>query len=160
MTIASDAPAATTHGGWARLLDFLGTIASLALRFALAIPFFKSGLTKWSGFLELSPSTPYLFANEYKLNIFGTAYDFPYPEISGYAAAVGEIVLPVLLMIGLATRFAALGLLGMAGVIFLVFPHTWANEQLPWAAMALALMAFGAGKISLDYMIAGRSRHS
>jgi len=48
----------------------------------------------------------------------------------------------------------------MAGVIFLVFPHTWASEQLPWAAMALALIAYGAGKISLDYLIAGRMGRS
>jgi putative oxidoreductase len=156
MTMASDLSAApTTHrsGAVSTLLDLLATIASLALRFALAIPFYRSGLTKWNGFLELSPGATYLFENEFKLNILGNQYPFPFPDIAAWGAGIAEIVFPVLLVFGLATRFAALGLLGMAGVIFLVYPNTWADEQLPWAAMALALMAFGAGKISLDYLI-------
>jgi putative oxidoreductase len=164
MAMVGGAPSATTYsesrGAAAKLFDVIGMIACLALRFALAIPFYRSGLTKWDGFLELSASTPFLFQNQYKLNIFGTVYDFPYPYYAAHLAAVGEIVLPVLLVIGLATRFAALGLLLMAGVIFLVAPHTWATEQLPWSAMALALMAFGAGKISLDYLIARRMGRS
>ena len=146
---ASDVPAAAPRSGWAKVFDGIATIAGLALRFALAIPFFLSGLTKWAGetffdkvqsmvALELAPSTQYLFENEFKLNVFGTAYDFPYPEISAYASAFAEIVFPILLVLGLATRFAALGLLGMAVVIFLVYPDTWRAEQLPWAAMALA----------------------
>ena len=155
------APAITESRGFAaKLFGVIGTIASLALRFALGIPFFFSGLTKWDGFLQLSPSTNFLFANQYKLNVFGTAYPFPYPDLMAYAAGLGEVILPVLLFVGLATRFAAFGLLIMAGVIFLVFPHTWASEQLPWAAMALALIAYGAGKISLDYLIAGRMGRS
>lgn len=144
------------RGTVAKLFDAIGSLACLALRFALAIPFFRSGLTKWDGFLQLSPSANYLFANEFKLNIFGTAYPFPFPDLMAHASGLGEIVFPVLLVLGLATRFAALGTLVMAGVIFLVYPHTWANEHLPWAAMALALIAFGAGKISLDYLIAPR----
>jgi putative oxidoreductase len=160
MTTVSETTAAPTsmesRGTAAKLFDAIGTIACLALRFALAIPFFRSGLTKWDGFLQLSPSTNYLFANEYKLNIFGTAYPFPFPDLMAYASGLGEIIFPVLLVLGLATRFAALGSLFMAGIIFLVYPHTWANEQLPWAAMALALIAYGAGKISLDYLISRR----
>lgn len=153
----SAAPAYTeSRGAAAKLFDVIGTIACLALRFALAIPFYRSGLTKWDGFLEISPGALFLFESEYKLNIFGTAYSFPYPYYTAHLAALGEIVLPVLLVLGLATRFAGLGLLFMAGVIFLVYPHTWATEQLPWSAMALALIAFGAGKISLDYVIARR----
>lgn len=164
MTMVGETPAAPgvtdSRGFVATLSDVVGTIASLALRFALGIPFFRSGLTKWDGFLQLSPSTNFLFANQYKLNIFGTAYPFPFPDLMAYAAGLGEIIFPVLLFVGLATRFAALGLLFMAGVIFLVAPHTWAAEQLPWSAMALALIAFGAGKISLDYLIARRMGRS
>lgn len=164
MTIASEtsvAPApAETHGAAAKLFDVIGTIASLALRFALGLPFFYSGLTKWDGFLQLSSTANFLFGSEYKLNIFGTAYPFPFPDVSAYAAGLGEIVLPVLLFIGLATRFAALGCLAMAAVIFLVYPHTWLGEQLPWSAMALALIAFGGGKISLDYLIGQRMGRS
>lgn len=155
-TSEAPTPAAAPGRGLATLFDAVGMIANLALRFALAVPFFRSGLTKWNGFLELSPGAFYLFESEYKLNVFGAAYPFPYPHIMAYAAGVAEIVLPVLLVLGLATRFAALGMLGLAAVIFLVYPHTWATEQLPWAAMALALIAYGAGKISLDYVIGAR----
>jgi len=151
------APAATDGRGFvAKLFDAIGTLACLALRFGLAIPFYRSGLTKWNGFLDLSPGAVFLFESEYKLHIFGAEYAFPYPDVMAYLAGLAEVGLPVLLVLGLATRFAALGLLGMAGIIFLVYPHTWATEQLPWSAMALALIAFGAGKISLDYLIARR----
>lgn len=141
------------------LVDWLAWVGTLiappVLRIALAIPFFKSGLTKWDG-LALSPSALWLFQNEYKLHIFGAAYGFPMPAVAALASAVGEIVLPVLLIIGLATRFSALGILVMTAVIQLVFPEGWANFHLPWAAMALALIALGPGGLSLDRLIAGR----
>ena len=47
----------------------LQALASLALRFALAIPFWRSGLVRWDGFLELKPATTYLYENEYALNL-------------------------------------------------------------------------------------------
>jgi putative oxidoreductase len=160
MTMVGETPAAEAvtndPGVIAKALDAIGTLAGLALRFALAIPFYRSGLTKWNGFLELSPGAAFLFESEYRLNIFGAAYPFPYPYVMAHLAGIAEIVLPVLLVLGLATRFAAFGLLCMAGVILLVYPHTWVSEQLPWSAMALALIAYGAGKISLDYVIARR----
>ena len=52
-------------------------VAPPLLRIALAVPFFKSGLTKWSGFLTLSPAAQFLFEDEFKLHIFGQAYNFP-----------------------------------------------------------------------------------
>jgi putative oxidoreductase len=159
MTLVGNAPttpASVRSASLSRLFDIIAIIASLALRFALAIPFYRSGLTKWNGFLDLSPGAIYLFENEFKLHIFGAEYPFPYPQIMAHVAGVAEIVLPVLLVLGLATRLSALGLLCMAAVTFLVYPNTWASEQLPWSAMALALVAFGAGKISLDYLITRR----
>ena len=41
-------------------------------------------------------------------------------------------------------------------VIELVVPDAWATYHLPWAAMALALIALGAGPLSLDRAIASR----
>lgn len=130
-------------------------LAPLALRAALAIPFFRSGLTKWDGF-ALSPSAVYLFENEFKLHILGGAYAFPAPVVAAFLSASGEIVLPVLLVVGLATRFAALGLLAMTAVIQLTVPDGWLTYHLPWAAMALALMAIGPGALSFDRLIAER----
>src|SRR5690242_5245091 len=92
-------------------------VAPPALRIALAVPFFKSGLTKWEGFLSLSPAATFLFEDEFKLHIFGQAYDFPLPTAFAYLDSIAEIVLPVLLVIGLATRFSALGLLVMTCMI-------------------------------------------
>lgn len=67
-----------------------------------------------------------------------------------------ELILPALLIVGLATRFSALGLLLMTGVIQLVFPEGWANFHLYWAALALSVMALGPGGLSLDHLIPPR----
>jgi len=137
--------------------DWLARVAQVVappvLRIALAVPFFKSGLTKWDGFLSLSPAAAFLFEDEFKLHIFGQAYDFPLPTMFAYLDSVAEIVLPVLLVIGLATRFSALGLLVMTGVIQLVVPEGWANFHLPWAGLALAIIALGPGTLSVDHLL-------
>ena len=137
--------------GW--LASAARIIAPPLLRIALAVPFFKSGLTKWDGFLSLSPAATFLFEEQFKLQLFGQAYDFPFPDVLAVVDSVAEIVFPVLLVIGLATRLSALGLLVMTGVIQLVVPEGWANFHLPWAAMAVAIVALGPGALSLDRLI-------
>jgi len=151
---AMAAPMERTPAGWRTAWLWLQSVASLALRFALAVPFFRSGLTKWDGFLSLAPTNAYLFENQFKLHIFGNAYPFPYPDVMATLSATGEIVFPVLLVLGLATRLAALGTLGMTAIIFLTYPEHWPSEGLPWAAMSLAIMAFGPGRIALDTFVA------
>ncbi|MBZ9790252.1 DoxX family protein [Rhizobium sp. 3T7] len=156
--------ATSSHGSGAALAALItraeGLLASvppslplLALRFALAIPFFKSGLTKWDGFLTLSQGARYLFEQEFKLHIFGSEIPYPFPLAMATAAGIGELTLPILLILGLATRFAALGLLLMTAIIQLTVPDGWANFHLPWAAMALALVVFGGGRIAIDPLI-------
>jgi len=136
------------------LLSRVGlAIAPPLLRVALAVPFLKSGLTKWDGFLDVSPTAAYLFESEFKLHIFGAAYAMPFPDILATADAIAEIALPVLLILGLATRFSAFGLLVMTGVIQLVVPEGWASFHLPWAALAVSIIALGAGPLSLDHLI-------
>ncbi|MGO9422702.1 MAG: DoxX family protein [Roseiarcus sp.] len=120
----------------------------------MALPFFKSGLTKWTGFLSLSPAAEYLFEDEFKLHVFGQAFDFPAPGLIAFVDGVAEIALPVLLVIGLATRFSAFGLLVMTGVIQLVVPDGWQNFHLPWAALATAIIALGPGPVSIDHALA------
>lgn len=129
-------------------------IAPPVLRVALALPFFRSGLTRWDGFLSLSAGTLYLFENQFKLHILGGLYAFPAPDILAFLVAVAEIVLPILLVLGLATRLVALALLVMTGVIQLVFPDGWANFHLYWAALAVAIIALGPGPLSLDRLVA------
>lgn len=139
-------------------LEYIITRAGLALgppaaRIALALPFFRSGLTRWDGFLSISPGTQFLFEQQFKLHIFGRLYGFPAPDQVAFLVGVAEIGLPILLLLGLATRFAALGLLLMTAVIELVFPDAWANFHLYWASLALAIMAMGPGPLSLDQAI-------
>lgn len=125
----------------------------LALRFAIAVPFFKSGLTKWDGFLTLSNGARYLFTQEFSLHIFGSQYPYPAPILMATLAGIGEIMLPILLVVGLGTRFAAVGILLMTALIQLTVPEGWANFHLPWAAMALALAVYGGGPVTLDRLI-------
>lgn len=127
------------------------------LRIAVAIPFLRSGVRKWEGFLQLSDTAVLLFREEFRLHIFGNAYPFPAPALTAFLAGSAEIALPILLIAGLGTRFAALGLLVMTGVIQLTVPGGWANFHLPWAAMLLALLVFGPGRLSLDQLLS-RSR--
>ncbi|MGO4712147.1 DoxX family protein [Bradyrhizobium sp. 2TAF24] len=146
------------RGATERLARGAGVLAPPLLRVALAVPFLKSGLTKWDGFLSLSPAASYLFEDEFKLHLFGHAYDFPVPGLFAYLDGIAEIVLPLLLVVGLATRFSALALLVMTAVIQLVVPEGWANFHLPWAGLALAIMALGPGRLSLDQLAASLSR--
>jgi putative oxidoreductase len=128
-------------------------VAPPMLRIALALPFFRSGLTRWDGFLSLSPGTLYLFEEQFKLHIFGAQYGFPAPDLLALVVAVAEITLPVLLVFGVATRLTALALLIMTGVIQLVFPDGWANFHLYWASLAVAIVALGPGPLSVDHLI-------
>jgi putative oxidoreductase len=128
-------------------------VAPPLLRVALAVPFLKSGLTRWDMPFHLSPSTLYLFEEEFQLHIFGKAYPFPAPDAAALLTAVAEMTLPTLLLLGLATRWTALSLLIMTGVIELVAPEGGLNFHLMWAAMAIAIMALGAGPLSLDQLI-------
>lgn len=137
-----------------RLAGFPPSLTQLALRVAVAVPFWRSGLTKWDGFLELSDSAVMLFTQEFRLHLFGQTIAFPMPAVMAFLSGFGEIVLPILLVLGLGTRFAALGILAMTALIQLTVPDGWANFHLPWAAMALAVMAYGPGRLSLDHWLA------
>ncbi len=128
------------------------SLVSLALRFGLAVPFFKSGLTKWSGFGQLSDTTVLLFEEEFKFRTLGKIYDYPFPKMMAYGAGVAEILLPILLALGLFGRFAAFGLLVMTAVIQLTIPSGW-PIHLTWAAMALAIIVLGSGRLSADNLV-------
>ncbi len=137
-----------------RLLGrFPPSLTQLALRFALAVPFFLSGLTKWDGWFQLSNGALYLFTQEFQLHLFGNLYAYPVPKIMAALSGAGEIVLPILMVLGFATRFAALGILCMTLIIQLTVPDGWASFHLPWAAMALAVMTYGPGMLSVDHLL-------
>ena len=128
------------------------SLTMLVLRIALALPFLRAGQTDWDDWFVLSFGVKARFA-DLQLHLFGAAYPIPQPDLMALAASVAEVALPALLIIGLGTRYAALGLLVMTGVIQLSFPDGWANFHLYWASLALAIMTFGPGRIALDYVL-------
>lgn len=138
-------------------------IAFLA-RFSIAAVFWKSGQTKVEGFAidivggefhlgwpHLSESAVALFQQEYKLPLLP-------PELAATLAACAEHFFPILLLLGIATRLSALGLLGMTLTIQLfVYPDAYPTHG-TWAALLLYLVAQGPGKISIDAWLAQRYR--
>ncbi len=130
----------------------LPSLVQLVLRFALAAPFWRSGILKWDGFLRLSDTAVTLFTDEFMLHLPGGPYPFPAPTVVGFLSGCAEITFPILLALGLATRFAALGLLFMTLIVELTVPDGW-PIHITWAAMALAIIAWGPGRVSLDFVI-------
>lgn len=138
------------------------SVIALLGRFSVAAVFWKSGQTKIEGLAidiisgsfelgmpRLSSSAVDLFRDEYQLPLIP-------PELGATLAALGEHVLPLLLLLGLGTRFAALGLLVMTAVIqLLVYPAAYPTHGV-WAAVLLWLMVRGPGAVSLDHLIARR----
>lgn len=131
----------------------------LLLRVALAVPFWKSGILKWQGFLQLNDTAITLFTDEFQLHLPGGPYPFPAPAVFAFLSGCGEVIFPVLLVLGLGTRFAAIGVLLMTCIIELTVPEGW-PIHLTWAAMALGIAAWGPGRISIDHVLGDRSPRS
>jgi putative oxidoreductase len=131
----------------------------LVLRVALAVPFWKSGILKWQGFLQLNDTAITLFTDEFQLHLPGGPYPFPAPAVFAFLSGCGEVLFPILIVLGIGTRFAAIGLLLMTCIIELTIPDGW-PVHLTWAAMALGIAAWGPGRISLDYLLGDRSPRS
>lgn len=115
----------------------------LVQRLGIAGVFLLSGRTKVDGLITVNDNALELFRYEYAL-------PFIPPELAAYAATYSEHLFPLLLILGLFTRFAAAGLLVMTLVIqIFVYPDAWATH-LSWAGLLLPLIALGGGKLSLD----------
>jgi putative oxidoreductase len=118
----------------------------LVARLGVAAIFFLSGRTKVEGLLTITPSTYELFRTDYALPLVP-------PEIAAHAATYSEHFFPILLVLGLLTRPAALALLGMTTVIeIFVYPDAWPTH-LSWAAILLPLVFRGGGRWSLDHLL-------
>lgn len=121
-------------------------VAALALRVFPAIVFLQSGRTKVEGLFSIKESTWFLFEHEYALPIIPS-------NLAAVLATTAEHLLPALMIIGLGTRFAALGLLGMTAVIqIFVYPDAWITHGL-WASALIAMIAGGPGAWSLDRLL-------
>ena len=143
-------------GGLAALLDRLYAIPAripdwfiqLFARLAIAPLFFISGRAKVAGF-TVTDSTVFLFEHEFGL---------PMPVLAAHLAALAENILPILLVLGFATRLSALALFVMTIVIQFVYPGGFWNHHVLWFFLLLFIMARGPGCISLDHLIAKKYR--
>ena len=136
-------------GAAARILP--EALLLLVARCGIAAIFFQSGRTKVEGVLTITDSTYELFRTDYAL-------PFVKPEIAAHVATYSEHVFPILLVLGLFTRPAALALLGMTSVIeIFVYPDAWPTH-LSWAGLLLPLIARGGGAWSIDRLIGIEAR--
>ncbi len=159
---ASSSPVRLVRTAIAALQRIPDDLIALLGRFSIAAIFWKSGQTKVQGFAidivngefqlglpQLSDSVVTLFRDEYKLPLLP-------PELAAPMAAFAEHLFPLLILLGLATRFSALALLVMTATIqLLVYPDAWPTHGV-WAAVLLFLIARGPGAVSLDHLIARR----
>lgn len=130
------------YNGAAALLDLLQPLALLAARFYVAQVFFLSGLTK----LRDWETTVALFTDEYQVPLLS-------PKLAALLGTGGELVLPVLLLLGLGGRFAALGLFVVNAVAVIALtdiPPAALQQHQFWGVLLLGVAVFGAGKLSLD----------
>ncbi len=135
-------------------------VAALFMRLVMARLFLKSGILKLTGGNAADLFQYEWFSDEnWWMQLFGIE-EIPRSsaEVLGALSMLGELVLPVLLILGFMTRFASAGLLAMTAVIvLLVYPpwtqnglSLWWNDHVWWTAILLALLAYGPGNLSLD----------
>lgn len=126
--------------GWLEAVPY--SVLAVPLRFGVAWIFWSSAQVKlinWQRTIEL-------FADEYRVPILP-------PELAASMALSIEIACPILLVLGLLTRFAVIVLLGMTAVIqTFVYPEAWPTH-LQWTAMMLVLLCRGAGTFSVDHLL-------
>ena len=129
-----------------RAIDWLErvpySLLAMPLRLAVATVFWDSAqthLANWDTTLEL-------FQTEYQVPLLP-------PVLAAYFAVAVEVATPIMLLLGLGTRLAALLLLGMVTVIeVFVYPQAWPTH-IQWAAMLLVLLCRGAGRWSIDAIL-------
>ena len=127
------------------LLERLIPIADLVLKLWVANVFFKSGLTKIASF----DTTIMLFTHEYNVPILS-------PVVAAYVGTATELILPILLVLGLAGRFSATALFVFNVVAMMSYPdisEAGIRDHIVWGIMLLVLMVHGPGKWSLDSVI-------
>jgi putative oxidoreductase len=142
---ALSAPINTLLAARATLERIPLALIQLAMRIAVGAVFFNSGLLKinsWEFAIKL-------FEDEYKVPLLD-------PVVAARLATFNELVFPLFLFIGLATRLATLPLLGMIAVIqIFIYPQAW-TEHLLWASILVFLLTRGPGTLSLDELIERR----
>lgn len=125
--------------------SLLRPVALLCARLYIAWVFFASGLTK----LRDWESTLFLFEEEYSVPLLS-------PELAAYLGTGGELLLPVLLVLGLFNPIAAIGLsiFNVVAVISLedIAPAAF-TLHVVWGLLLAVIVLWGPGRISLDHFL-------
>jgi putative oxidoreductase len=132
----------------AQALNSLQPVAALLARLYVAQVFFLSGLTK----IRDWDITLALFMDEYKVPLLP-------PVLAAAMGTAGELVLPVLLVLGFGGRFAALGLsvVNVVAVVSLTEIAPAALQQhVFWGALLAGIAIFGPGRFSADHLFVRR----
>ncbi|OWY07684.1 DoxX family protein [Thioclava sp. F42-5] len=120
-------------------------IVLIGARLFPAMVFWMSGRTKVEGFM-IKDSTFTLFQYEYDLPLIPHQW-------AAVLATFSEHFFPLLLILGLGSRLAALALLAMTLVIqFFVYPSAWVTHGL-WAIALLTVLMKGPGRLSFDKLL-------
>lgn len=138
-------------------------LVALGLRLAMARVFFLDGQTRIDGprlpldiqGFDLSVVLPAQVKAE-TFTAFLTQYPpLPVPPVlAAYALSYAEFILPVMLVLGLGTRFAVFGLMIITALIQVyVLPQALWSTHIYWAAILTVLLSRGPGAISLDHII-------
>jgi putative oxidoreductase len=128
--------------------NWLAPLWDLAARAYLFRAFFYSGMISFNRFLT----------GEWETTVFLYTYEHPVPllkpEIAAVVSTAAELALPLLLLIGFASRFCAAGLLVMSLLIEFTYMHSL--QHYLWMFLASSLMLKGAGRFSLDSFLVKR----
>lgn len=147
-------------------------LVALAVRVIMARVFFLDGQTRIDGpRLSFNPldyvNLDFLRGFDFSVVLPAqvkaatfTAFAVQYPPIpvppvlAAYLVSYAEFILPLMLLIGFGTRFAAIGLLIMTAMIsYFVMPQALLTTHIYWAALLALLVSLGGGALSVDNVI-------
>lgn len=133
-------------------LNVLAPVADVLLRLYIAKIFFMSGLTKIADW----DTTLYLFSDEYRIPLLS-------PQLAAIAGTAGELILPILLVLGLFTRLSAVGLFALNLVAVASYYHVLKDmpaalqDHLEWGLMIFSLAVIPLRRWGLDTLLLRRS---
>jgi putative oxidoreductase len=138
----------------ARATAPMQSLLLLATRIYVSWQFLKSGWLK----LHDWDNTLFLFQEEYRTPLLS-------PAVAAVAGTFGETVIPILLIAGLLSRYAAAGLFVVNKIAVISYAHVLLSDGFEaalgqhylWGFMLLVLIVFGPGRWSLDHLLDRRS---
>lgn len=128
-----------------RALGALQSPLLLLMRLYVAQVFFAAGLTK----LRDWDTTLLLFTEEYKVPLLS-------PTLAAWSGTFGELVFPVLLVLGLGGRYAALALFVVNIVAVISYPglaEPALFQHFAWGTMLAVLAIVGPGRWAADSLL-------